>query len=247
MTLEELKAALAEAKAKFEADQKNQALKQALDDAQKAYDDAVAEAEADKSKDDPSDDESKWDDKTKAYIKKLRDENATHRNKSKDLASKLKLSEQQKKDVLKAIGIEDESEKPEEKINKLTATTQQLEFDRAILESALEHGIGKDDLKYYKYLMSDAVSQLKEGEELSDEQLAEILAEAKKGRSKGAANTTVGKGKSGKEEPPPGNSKEVTLDQFCKMSITEKSNLYLKNPDKYAELRDEAKSKKRLV
>jgi transposase len=241
MTLEELKAAWEDASSKLAADKENKDLQKAEADAKKAYEDAKAAAEAG-SEDDPED-SSKWDDETKTYIKKLRSENASHRTKNKELNSQLKAEKTRKKEILKAAGIEEESENPEEKIQSLSTNNQQLAYRAAILESAIEHGISKDDVDYYEFLVSKAMSELADEEELPVEKLKEIVGKVKK---KSRGNTSVdGKG----DEPPPGDGGKgtVTLEQFAKMSITEKSQLYVKNSDLYSKLFAEAKAKKMLL
>jgi hypothetical protein len=176
----------------------------------------------------------------------LRKENAGHRTKAKDLASKLKVSEDQKKAILKAAGIEDESEDPDVTISKLSVESQQLAFRSAILESAVEHGIGKDDLEFFEFLVAKGVGELGEGEELSDEAMTTIVTKVKKGSSKNA-NTSVGQGKGGKAPDPKESTGEVTLARFITMSIAEKSLLYEKNRDLYTALITQAKAQKKLV
>ncbi len=248
MTLEELKALMEEALKASQAAAGDKALEQAAAVAKKAYDDAVAEAEKNKNQDgdgeeDP--DESKMDDKTKAYLAKLRKENAGHRTKAKDLASKLQTSEQQKKAILKAAGIEEDSQTPEQKLEAASLQSQQLALRSAILESAVENGIGKDSLDYFEFLVAKAVGELKEGEELSDEAMSEIVTKVKKSGGT-SANTTVGTGK-GNPPPPDKKTGEITLEKFIRMSITEKSDLYTKNLDLYTSLVNEAKRQKKLV
>lgn len=241
MTLEALLQALEAAKLALVAAPEDEALKTAVTEAQVAYDAKKAETESDPDKID----DSKLDEATKNYIAKLRKENGNHRTKSKDLASKLTESEARRKAILKAAGIEDESEKPEEKVKALTAETQNQAFRNAVLESAIEHGIPKDGLKYYQFLIAEATGELKEGEELDDDKLAEIVAEAKKGRTAKSANSTVDGGKGATTKP--GASGEITLEKFCSMSITEKSKLYMEKPDLYSTLVAQAKAKKKLV
>lgn len=242
MDLESLKALLDEALAKSKAAPDDKDLKAKADEAQVAYDAALAD------EDDEDDviDESKLDAKTQKQLKKLRDENAKARLKNKDLKSKFETSEAQKKAILKAAGIETEEDDPEETIKSLTAETQTHAFRAAILEKALEHGIPASNVKYFQYLVSEAAVELEEGEELSEEQLTAIVKEAK-ARGGKKATTTFGAGGKGDETPEPGTSGELTLDQFTRMSISEKSALYEKHPERYKELAAEAKAKKRLV
>lgn len=240
MTLEELKAAWDAAVEKLKAAPEDEALKTAVANAEKAYKDAEA-ASQDDSEDDS--DESAWDDKTKAYVAKLRKENATHRNKNKELKSSVQNLTEKQKAILKAAGIESEDEKPEEKVKSLTATSQTLAFRNAILETAVKKGIASDDLEFFEFLIAKATSELEENEELSEDALDEIVKKVG-AKGKGSANTSVG---AGKEQQKPGASGAITIDQFCAMSISEKSALYVKQPDLYASLLKEAKAKKRLV
>ncbi len=93
--------------------------------------------------------------------------------------------------------------------------------------------------------MSRAVSQLEDGEELSEEDVTEI---AKKVRStfggEKKAQTSVTESGSKKA---PGNPGEVSLDQFCSMSIAAKSKLYSEQPELYNELFSQAKAAKKLL
>lgn len=260
MDLASLKKAMEAALAASQADASNKDLQKAYAEAKKAYDDAVvAKAEADKKaaggdeNDDEDDevDEEELDEKTKAYLAKLRKENAGHRTKNKELVSKLNVSESQKKKILEAAGIEVDTETPEEKLKSISAESQQLAFRTAILESAVEHGIGKDSLEFYEFLVAKAVEALEEGEELSDEAMEEIISKVKKAGGKGGANTSVGTGADGKggKNPPDPNKKvgEVTLEKFIRMSITEKSKLYETNLDLYTELTAQARAQRKLV
>jgi hypothetical protein len=249
MTLEELQAAWDAALTALKADQKNATLKKAADDAQAAFEAKKAEEEAAANEPDPESDdpdEEKLDAKTKAYLAKLRKENASHRTKNKDLVSKSKEKDEKIKAILKAAGIETD-EDPAKKIEALTAQTQTAAFRNAVLESALEHGIGKDDLEFYEFLVAKAAGQLGEDEELSEDQVAEIVKQVKAKSAKGRANTTVGKGKDGKGDPDPDNQSGVTFVQFLRMGIAEKSALYTKHPDVYNKFVQQAKQERKLV
>ena len=253
MTPEELKALWEAAKAKADAAPTDKVLATEAVKALKAYDDAVAEAA--KAGDPPPVedkvdglDESKLDEKTKAYLAKLRGENAKHRLKSKDLTSKLDAEQVRVKSILKAAGIEDPSEKPEEQVKALTSTSENLAFNNAVLEMALEHGIPAGQVKYFKFLVSEAASALGENDELSEEDILKLATEAKKGAAPaGKANTGLGGAGGSVKPPPPEIPGAISLDEFCRMSITEKSVLYTKNVDLYTKLLTEAKAKKRLV
>jgi hypothetical protein len=242
-TLEELKAAWEALVAELAKDAENAELKAKVEAAKAAYDAKAAE-----------DPENVLDGLTpeqlKEHIAKLRKENGSHRTKSKDLASRLATSEAQKKAILKAAGIETEDDKPEEKVKLLSSQNQQLVFDKAVVESALENGIPASQLKYYKFLLAEATNELGEGEELSDEALEAIVANVKKlgGGTEGSGkkNTSVG----GKEKEPPANNggtKEVTFEHFLAMGPIARSNLYTKNREQYEAFYAEAKAKKKLV
>lgn len=248
MTLEELKAAWEKAEADAKAKPDDESLAAAAAAAKKAYDGAKALADANDPDPDDEIDESKVDEKTKAYLAKLRKENANHRTKNKELASKFQTSEEQKKAILKAAGLLDE-EKPEEKLQTAKQQNESLAFRNAILESAIAHGVPNEKMKYFQFLMTDAVGELEEGEELSDEKLAVIVKECK-GTGKGSANSTVQKfDKDGKliKDPPPGESGQMTLEKFCAMGIVEKSKLYQEHPEIYEEFYKQAKAKKKLI
>ena len=248
MDLQKLLDAMNVAKAALDKSPEDKALKDAYEAAKKAYDEAKAAADAGG---DPED-ESSWDDKTKAYIAKLRGESAKHRTKAKELASKLETTEAQKKAILKAAGIESEDDKPEEKLKKAVNDNHALSYRTAILEAAMEHGIAKTDVEYFSYLVEKRTAELKDDEELSDEAMGELVTEVKKRTGGGKANTSTGggKGEGGKgsgNPPPEGGSGAVTLDQFCKMTFAEKSKLYGDNSALYNQLVNEAKAQNRLI
>lgn len=247
-TLEELLALLNAAKEKSAAAPTDKSLQTELASAQKAYDDAKAAAddlETDPPIVDPDAfDESKADEKTKRYIKKLRDEAAKHRTGKKSLADELAAEKVKRNAILKAAGIEIETEKPEEKIKSLTEANSNQAFRTAILESALQHGISHDSVEYYEFLVTKATSELGEGEELEDDKLAEIVGKVKLAGKKPAASTSV-TGDDGKKKP--GSDGQISLEKFCSMSITEKSALYVKDQGLYTELFQQAKAKRKLV
>jgi hypothetical protein len=252
MTLEELKAAWDEALAKANANPNDAGLKAAADAAEKAYNDAKAELEEEEKsqKGDKTQevDESKWDERTKAYIQKLRNESATHRTKAKDLKSKLSQSEEQKRAILKAAGIELEDEKPEEVVKTLSAATQNLEFRNTVLELALEHGISAEQKDYFEFLITRECQKLAEDEELPEEKVMEIAKKAKGSARQGATTTVTGNdGKKGDPNPEPGATGEVSLADFCAMKMGDKIALYNKNPELYKRLATEARTKKKLI
>lgn len=203
---------------------------------------AAAKAAAGDPAADPAGLESKWDADTKKYIEKLRGEAAKNRTDKKQLNDRLTKLEGGLKS---ALGIES-NEPPEKQIENLKAQTEAQQFRSAILEAALENGIAQNQVKYFQFLVSEAASALEEGEELSDDKMAEIVKEVKKASgspANGGGNTSV----NDKNKPDPdgdANYKDTTLEQFARLSITEKSVMYQKNPDKYGSLMKQAKEKR---
>lgn len=250
MDLKQLKAAMDAALEALKKDPENAELKAAAEEAKNAYAEALA-AQGEEGDTENDVDDSGLDDKTKAYIAKLRKENGKHRTAAKELKSKLSASEEQKKAILKAAGIEVEDSDPAEVLKTAQAESQTLSFRNAILESAIQHGIPGDSVDYYSFLVTESVNRLEDGDELTDEQLAEIVQKVKRVGGAGKANTSVNGGKGGKDgsgnPPPPGTKKEVTIAKFVKMSISEKSALYTENRELYESLVAEAKSKNILV
>lgn len=147
-----------------------------------------------------------------------------------------------KKGFKSIFGESDDEEAPEEKVKKLSSHAETLEMRNALLELAVEHGIGKDQREYFEFLMSKSLESLEEGEEMTEEQFDEILAKVKPMGSKGAGNTSVDdKNQGGKK---PDGQTGTSLEQFMAMSITQKSKLFTEKPDVYNALLAEAKSKK---
>jgi len=196
----------------------------------------------------PAVDESKWDESTRNYIKSLRDESAKHRTKSKELQTQFaKLTgevDALKGGLRKALGgKEDDTSSPEEQVGQLTSQNEQMAFRLAVIESALEHGISsKDQLEYYEFLVQKKATELQDEEEISDEAMTEIITKVKAfSKPQGTSTTSVG----GKKPAPSDSSNQaVTVENFAKMSITEKSALYSKDPAQYTQLMTAAKEKK---
>jgi hypothetical protein len=167
-------------------------------------------------------------------IKSLRDENAKHRTKNKELGQG---QEKLKKALVEAGIIENDEVEPEEKIKGLSAEVHGAQMRNALLEAALEHDVPKTSLKYFQFLITERLEALEDDGELSQEDIAAIAQEAKKvvggSTSKGAgANSSAGTGKA----PPAGGDGRVTQEQFDSMSILEKSDLYVKQPELYNQL-----------
>lgn len=192
-------------------------------------------------------DDSGWDDKTRKYIEKLRNENASHRTKNKDLMSKIQGVGEREKALKKALGIEDESDSPEKKIEGLTANLDAVTFRSAILQTALEHGISNQDVDYLGYRIEKAAAQLGDNEEISEDDLADIINDVKARAGGKSANSSVNDATGGKKSPQKDNGAVVNLDKFVSMTMTEKSKLYATNPELYNSLMKEARRTNRLV
>jgi len=212
------------------------------DDGKKTkVEDITEEDDEDKTKDGP--DLSKLDPNVQKLIGNLRKENADHRIKNKT------LTEQQgklKKSLVDAGLIEDDEESPDEKLKVVSAGYQNATIKNAVLEAAIEYGVGKENYRYFEFLVSDKLSSLADDQELSDDDL-QALAEEARGRSAGGSSgDTSFKNDGSKGTKKPGASTEVTLDAFVSMNVTQKTELFRKNPDLYNQLFAQAKSKKLL-
>jgi len=181
-------------------------------------------------------------DSAKKLIKSLRDENAKHRTKNKELGAG---QEKLKKALVEAGIIEDNEEAPEEKIQGLSTQLQGAQMRTALLEAAIEHSVPKESLKYFQFLVAEKLEALEDDGELSQDDIAAIAQEAKGKSSTGGGSggsSSVG-GKGGKAPPPEGDGR-ITLEQFNRMTILEKSELFTKKPDVYNQLFAQAKAAK---
>ena len=170
-------------------------------------------------------------------IKGLRQESAKHRTSNKDLSDRFTKLEGGLK---QALGLEtDDKSTPEEQISNLTDGLQQAEVQNAILGLAIENGIGQEDFEFFAFKMQNALGELKENEELSQDSFASII-QGVKGKGQGPANTSIND--NGKT-PDPTDGKGTTIDQFVNMTMGEKNALYKEQPDTYKALFSQAKSK----
>jgi hypothetical protein len=174
-------------------------------------------------------------------IKDLRKENAEARKKNGSLSDahgKLKTA------LVEAGLIEDDEADPEEKLKGVTAQNEQIVVNSAILEAALENGVSKADLKYFRFLVHEKLAELEDDQELDSDMMAELAKQARRTQagSGGASSTSVTQG-----APSPGGSSEVTVEQFTRMNIGEKSDLFARNRAQYDKLMAEARDKRILV
>jgi hypothetical protein len=227
MTVAELKAALDLAMAEAAAKPDDADLKSKVEAAK------VALAAAEAAQVDPE--VATADEKTKKYIESLRKENAKYRTQAKEAASKLSSVE-------KAIGaVGDET--PEAKAARVAQENETIAFDNAVLSNAVEHGVSKESIKYFKYLIAEAAGSLGEGEELAEDKIAEIAKEVKAKSVKPAATTTV----TSQATAPAGQATSgMTPEQFVNLGFNDKCKLYETQPDLYASLMKQATAKRLL-
>jgi len=198
--------------------------------------------EADGGSGDDNLDESTLDAKTQNYLKKMRAENAKHRTR----ANKVETELEGVKAKLKGLaGGEEDDTPPEKKIEELASSVNSLSMENAILSIAVQNNIGADSLDYFKFLVGKRAGELEEGEELTDEDLKPIIAEVKSKLGKSTQTSTSVTPNQNNTNPDGGG--EITLEQFAKMGIMDKSTLYRKNPKLYESLMAQAKEKKLLI
>lgn len=177
---------------------------------------------------------SKLDEATRNYILSLRKEAGGYRTKAKEANDLLK-------GVKTSLGLDDQAS-PEEKIKSLNAQTTNLAHENAVLANALEHGVQKDGLDYFSYLVTREAGLLKDGEELQATKIAELAAEAKAKAVKPGASTSVVPAAGG-QTPPPANGNTMTVEGFVALSITQRSTLFNTHPEVYSELFSQAVKK----
>lgn len=189
-------------------------------------------------KDDDDDEDDKLDfdsldDKTKKYIKKLRQEAKDRRTESNKLSTRMEKFE---KGFKAMFGDEDDDTDPEESLKSLQGQFESSVSENAILRLAISNGIsGEEGLEYFEFLMSKRLNSLEEGEELTEDDLEDIISKCSKGAGAGKANTST-KGDSKGNKGPDKNNDEVTQEEFDKMGMMAKSKLYEKNPELYNKL-----------
>lgn len=185
-----------------------------------------------------------WDDATKDYIKRLRTESADRRTKAKDLETRYNDLNTEvttlKTGLAQALGIDTEAT-PEQQIEALSHQSQSFESENALLHLMLEKGIKSEGKDYFMFLMEKRASELGENEELTDDMITQIVGEvqAKGGgvtTPVGSGTTSVGNDGQGAKPPAGGNGKEVTIQEFSAMNISERSQLYTTNPNLYSSL-----------
>jgi len=182
--------------------------------------------------------------KQKAYVERLRKENAKTRIKAKDLETKYSgLSDRFGKlegGLKKLFGEDVDDLPPEKKIENLSQHNEALALSNAMKEAALEYGVGKADYEYFEFLVAKTMQELGEDEELGEEDLAAI---AKQARAKSTAKSTSVD--SGGAPDPDEDDGSLSLDEFQNMGIVARSALYQKDKATYEKMMLAEKGAKR--
>lgn len=191
----------------------------------------------DKSKENPFSDL----DEANKEIKRLRNENAGHRTKNKTLEESLSSFNDKFSKINKHLGIE-ENVDPEEQLQGLTAQNEQLSIEISLQQLARTQQIPVEHDEYFRFLIGKKFESLKEGEELSDEAINEVVAEVKKYSGfKGNKSTGLSGGQAPAKNGEGGKGDEVTAEQFKKMSLVDKSKLFEENKELYLKLQKAAR------
>jgi hypothetical protein len=188
-------------------------------------------------------------DPKKAYaeIKKLRDEAAKHRTKAKSLEDELG-GMKGTLDKLKTVfgGNEEEQVDPAEALQAIQAQNELLLVELSINQIAREYGISSDQDDYFKFLLNKKFSEMSEGDEISEDDLHDVITNVKKIYGSGQpVKTSTGLNVNG-NAPTPTNSTNsaLTAEQFVKMSLAEKSKIYAENANLYSKLLNEAREQR---
>lgn len=224
--------------------EKAAALKAAADEEARKAALKAAGGKGDPDPDDDDDDDSKLDEKAKKKIEKLRAEAAKHRVDKNQFRKEL---DDLKSGLKKALGGEGD-EPPEKTIESLKLKTEAQTLELLMLKTAMENGISQpDSVEYFQFLIGKELDALSDGEELSAEKIEEIVKKTKKAAGTASAGNGGNTSVNDKNKPNPDGGKGydgVTVEQFARMSMMDKSVMYEKSPDRYAALIKEAKEKR---
>lgn len=180
------------------------------------------------------------DPKTQNYIKKLRKENAETRKEFNVTKGKLDSVMEKVKSVTGENP--DENLTPEQRIEHLSGHVEHVAMENVILHQAIHHGIPAADLEYFQFKVAKAVDALEEGEELDEEQIAQIVAEVK-GKSAPKSGATSPSGGSAGTPPPKSTADDgITVEKFA-ASLSVQNAMYVSDQARYIRLRDEAQAK----
>jgi len=159
-------------------------------------------------------------------IKELRAENAKYRTEKNNLSTKMQNFEVGLKKMLGVEGEDDLS--PEEKLEAFSQKNEQMAVSNAMLSLAYQNSVSPDQYEYFEFLMGKKLSDLEEGQELSEGDLEEVLGKVRDKSSPASTSTSEGK-KGG----PSQDSDELSQEDFNKMGIVGRSKLYREKPDLY--------------
>lgn len=171
-------------------------------------------------------------------IKRLRQENAGHRTKNKTLEESLTSFNDKFTKINKHLGIQDQVD-PEEQIKGLSSNNEQLTLELSLQQLARVNGIPMEQDEYFRFLIGKKFEALKDGEEISDEQISEVVAEVGKYSGfKKDFKTSTGLGDGKTKNPPASDSgkETVTTEQFSKMTFAQKNQLFEENKELYNKL-----------
>lgn len=213
--------------------------------------DADAKAAQEAGKAGGADDENLSPEDMKKIIKDLRKENAGHRTKGKSQEDAFKKLNDELGGIKKHLGIKEDQD-PAEQLKELTSKSEALEFELSMQQLARANGIPVEHDDYFRFMIGKKIAAIeaegKEGDELSEQAITEVVTEVQK--YTGFKATKPNGNSSGVDDnvkPPAGGGKEaMTPEAFAKLSMAEKSKLYVDNKPEYDRLLASAKNKRLL-
>ena len=178
-----------------------------------------------------------------AYIKQLRNENATRRQEYQSLQEQMQgyderfnaQNEQlmQYQDSMKQmLGIEEELS-PQDAAMHYQENYEQQEFQNTILSAAYQNGIPPESLDYFEFCVQ---KELATGNDLTEETFGQILQNVK-GMGQGQQQSIGGFNQQpSSAQGTPAAQIQVTPEQFKKMSNSDLSEMRTQNPTQYKKL-----------
>ena len=184
-------------------------------------------------------------------IEDLRKENAGYRTKGKSQEDTLSNLTEQLSSIKKHLGIEEQID-PVEQVKGLSSENEALQDELALMQLARMHNVPVEADEFFRFKISKKFAELKEGEELSEEAINEVLEDVQKysafnvEKPNGNSSGVGGKGGSGDGKKPPAkhNPSQLSAEDFAKMNLTQKSQLFVSNRAEYDRLYKAAKDKR---
>lgn len=167
------------------------------------------------------------------YIAELRQENASFRKDRNNLSSRLEKFENGFKSMF-GEGEENQVD-PAEALPQLESQIQDAMVQNEILNVAIQSGISAEHLDYFNFSMMQALNELEEGDEFTEDMLNEVVSRVKGISSGGGMATTSVQGQGQGQVPHQGNE-QITQEEFNMMTVGEKSALYTKDRAAYDRL-----------